>query len=38
MYSNEELMNKDMFIEVAKKKYAAKIELKTLKDSQIRYS
>ena len=35
-YSNEELVNKDLYIEVAKEKYSAKIELKPLKDKKVR--
>tara|TARA_B100000795_G_scaffold222092_1_gene176920 strand:- start:234 stop:1334 length:1101 start_codon:yes stop_codon:yes gene_type:complete len=35
-YSIEELLNKNLFIEVAKQKYAANIELKPLKDKKQR--
>jgi 4-methylaminobutanoate oxidase (formaldehyde-forming) len=35
--TNEELRNKNLFIEVAKKKYEANIEIKALKDNKVRY-
>ena len=35
-YSNEELGKMDLYIEVAKKKYLAKVELNPLKDKQAR--
>ena len=37
-YSNEELTSKDIYIEIAKQKYQANIELKPLKDKKIRLS
>ena len=36
--SNEELLNQKIYIEVAKKKYQANIEIHALKDKEIRYS
>ena len=36
--SNEELLNQKIYIEVAKKKYQANIEIYALKDKEIRYS
>ena len=35
-YSNEELMKMDLYIEVAKQKYLAKVEITPLKDKQAR--
>ena len=35
-YSNEELLNMSLFIEIAKKKYPAILELKPLKNKQPR--
>jgi len=37
-HSNEELLNMNLFIEIAKKKYPAILELKPLKDKQSRFS
>ena len=37
LYSNEELINKRLYIEVAKKKYQAVVELTPLKDKQARF-
>jgi len=37
-YSNEALVDKNLYIEVSKKKYSVNIELKPLKDGQARYS
>jgi 4-methylaminobutanoate oxidase (formaldehyde-forming) len=37
-YCSEELMNKNLYIEVAKKKYQAVVEVTPLKDKQARYS
>ena len=36
-YSNEELLKMDLYIEVAKQKYPAKVELNPLKDKQARF-
>ena len=36
-YSNEELMKMNLYIEVAKKKYQAVVEVTPLKDKQARY-
>ena len=36
--SNEELANKELFIEIAKQKYLAQIELKPLKSKEARFS
>ena len=36
-YSNKELLNKILFIEVAKQKYRVNIEIKPLKDKQARF-
>ena len=35
-YSNEEILNKSIFIEVEKKKYEARIEMKPLKNRKNR--
>ena len=37
-YSNEELLNMNLYIEVAKKKYLANVEGTPLKDKQARFS
>ena len=37
-YSNEELMSQNLYIEVAKKKYQAKVESTPLKEKQARFS
>ena len=37
-FSNEELIDKDLYIEVAKQKYPANIELRPLKDKKARLS
>tara|TARA_B110000238_G_scaffold140424_1_gene151526 strand:- start:502 stop:924 length:423 start_codon:yes stop_codon:yes gene_type:complete len=36
-YSNEELMKMELYIEVAKQKYQAKVEVNPLKDKQARF-
>ena len=36
-YSNEELMKMSLYIEVAKQKYQAVVEVTPLKDKQVRY-
>jgi 4-methylaminobutanoate oxidase (formaldehyde-forming) len=36
-HSNEELMKMDLYIEVAKHKYQAKVEVNPLKDKKVRY-
>ena len=38
LFSTEELLNKNIYIEVAKKKYSAVIETKPLKEKEIRFS
>ena len=35
-YSNEELKNKNLYIEVAKEKYLAMVEINSLKDKVVR--
>ena len=37
-FSNEELTDKDLYVEVAKQKYPANIELRPLKDKKARLS
>ena len=37
IYSNEELTSMNLYIEVAKKKYQAKVEVKALKDKRARF-
>ena len=37
-YSNEDLTTKNLYIEIAKQKYQANIELKPLKEKKIRLS
>ena len=36
-FSKEELLDKNLYIEVAKKKYIVKVQLKPLKDSSVKY-